>query len=275
LELRLLGPFEVLVDGRSVTLVRRKERCLLAVLLLQVGRPIAVGRLAELLWNGQPPEYARRALQTYVSRLRTALDAAGAGADVIRLVHHGGGYAVHTDPDFVDADRFRRIVRRALAMHDPRIRSRWLRQALELWRGEPISDFEEGWARESICGPLEQLRQTALELRVEADLALGGHDAVIDELVGLTATRPVSERLVASLMTAQYRAGHQQDALETYRRTRNRLARELGLDPGAELQQLHLAMLRGDSSLLRSTRTASPPTRQRYVSWRASARTAR
>jgi DNA-binding SARP family transcriptional activator len=258
-EFRLLGPLEVLVDGRSVPLVRRKERCLLAVLVLQTGRPIAVGRLAELLWNGHPPEYARRALQTYVSRLRTALEAAGATSDVIRLMHSCGGYVAHTDPDSVDADCFRRIVRRAQATHDPRIRSNWLRQALELWRGEPIPDFEEGWARESICGPLEQLRRTALELRVEADLVLGEHDAVIEELVGLTATRTVSERLVASLMTAQYRTGHQQDALETYRRTRDRLAHDLGLDPGAELQQLHVAMLRGDPALFGFARKASQP----------------
>src|SRR5439155_2562779 len=135
MEFRLLGPVEAYHEGRQVDLGRRRERCLLAILLLEVNRPVPVDRLIGLLWDGRPPASARAALHTHMSRLRGRLDPGGTGRYGIRLLTQGSGYTAVARPDTVDAHRFRSLVAAARELADPGARVATLDAALALWRG--------------------------------------------------------------------------------------------------------------------------------------------
>ncbi|MEE6263083.1 AfsR/SARP family transcriptional regulator [Plantactinospora sonchi] len=246
MEFRVLGPVQVEHHGSPVHVGRRRERCLLGLLLLEAGRPVPIHRLVDLLWQGEPPANATAVLSTYVSRLRTALNTAGDRYGDV-LVRRGDGYAIEVPPDSVDAHRFTRLVELARTATDVE-RARLLREALALWRGTPLADAAEP-LRARVCAGLDQLRRSATLLRIETDLALGGHDTVLGELAELAAREPLDEGLAGHLMLALYRSGRRQDALRTYHRTRQRLADELGLDPGAPLNRLAQAILRGDPGL--------------------------
>jgi DNA-binding SARP family transcriptional activator len=254
LEVRLLGPVEVVADGRPVPLPAAKPRALLAVLLLDRNRVVSVGRLVEDLWGEEPPETATKALQGYVSQLRKAL-----GAD--RLVTKPPGYSFRVEDGELDLDRFERLTREGrelLGAGDSKAAAKRLAEALELWRGTPFAEFEaEPFARDA-GGRLEDARLAALEERIEADLALGRHTRLIPELEELVAREPLRERPRAQLMLALYRSGRQADALELYRRTRETLSDELGIEPSLELQELERRMLQHDPTLER----ARPPVRE-------------
>src|SRR5947209_15474 len=234
LEFRLLGPVEAVVDGRPVALAAAKPRALLAVLLLDRNRVVSVGRLVEDLWGDEPPETATKALQGYVSQLRKAL-----GAD--RVLTKPPGYSLRVEEDELDLDRFEQLVREGrelLASGDSKAAARRLGEALELWRGTPFAEFEsEPFARDA-GARLEDARLAALEDRIEADLALGRHARLVPELEELVAREPLLERPRGQLMLALYRSGRQADALELYRRTRETLSDELGIEPSLELQEL-------------------------------------
>jgi DNA-binding SARP family transcriptional activator len=247
-EFRLLGPVEVIVEGRPVPLPAAKPRALLAVLLLDRNRVVSVGRLVEDLWGDEPPETATKALQGYVSQLRKGL-----GAD--RLLTKPPGYSLHVEEGELDLDRFEDLVqegRELLAAGDSKAASKRLAEALELWRGTPFAEFEsEPFARDA-GARLEDARLAALEERIEADLALGRHARLIPELEELVAREPLRERPRAQLMLALYRSGRQADALELYRRTRESLSAELGIEPSLELQELERRMLQHDPTLERT-----------------------
>ncbi|GIG88719.1 AfsR/SARP family transcriptional regulator [Plantactinospora endophytica] len=243
---QILGPVQVEHDGRPVAVGRRRERCLLGLLLLEAGRPVPIHRLVDLLWAGDPPDTAPAVLSTYVSRLRTALNAAGDGSGEV-LVRRGDGYAIEVDAEAVDAHRFSRLVEQARSVSGAG-RADLLRQALGLWRGTPLADAPEP-LRDRVCAGLERLRGSATLLRIETDLAMGGHEELLGELTELVERDPSDEVLAGHLMVALYRAGRRQDALQTYHRARQRLADELGLDPGAQLSDLARAILRGDPVL--------------------------
>ncbi len=210
-------------------------------------------RIVDALWGESPPATATKTVQVYVSRLRKIL-----GAEA--LVTRGGGYALVAGPDSVDADRFERLAgegRELLAAGDAAGAAKRLREALDLWRGEALADFAyESFAR-SEASRLEELRLGALEDRIDAELALAHHAALVPELEALVDEQPTRERLRGQLMLALYRSGRQADALEAYRDGRVRLAEELGLEPGPELQRLERAILSQDPDLDRS----SPPAR--------------
>jgi DNA-binding SARP family transcriptional activator len=248
LELRLLGPVEVVADGRPVPLPAAKPRALLAVLLLDRNRVVSVSRLVEDLWGEEPPETATKALQGYVSQLRKAL-----GAD--RLLTKPPGYSFRVEDGELDLDRFERLAREGrelLGAGDSKAAAKRLAEALELWRGTPFAEFEaEPFARDA-GGRLEDARLAALEERIEADLALGRHTRLIPELEELVAREPLRERPRAQLMLALYRSGRQADALELYRRTRETLSDELGIEPSLELQELERRMLQHDPTLERA-----------------------
>ena len=240
MDFRILGPLEVEADGQVLPIGSRQPRALLTVLLLDANRVVSRDRLMEALWGDEPPERATNALQVYVSQLRKAL-----GADVI--VTQPLGYLVHVADGELDLERFESLV--AESRRSEPAAARLLREALSLWRGEPLGDpadvpYVEGERRR-----LEELRLGTLEARVEADLALGQHAELVPELESLAREHPLRERLRGQLMLALYRCGRQADALEVYRSVRRLLDEELGLKPDDELQRLERAILNHDPSL--------------------------
>lgn len=264
----MLGPVECLVAGKPVTLGRVQERCVLAVLLLNLGQMVPVARLIELLWDGQPPVRAQALVHTQVSRLRSTLRAAGAETYGVRLLTRGTGYTIETLPDAVDAYRFRSLVEQARQDADPAVRSARLREALALWRGPAIADATTSRIDEQIRAGLEEQRLAALEDRIEADLAAGRHLELVPELTDVVAQHPLRERLVGLLMLALYRSGQQARALTTYRHTRQLLIDELGIEPAAELRRLEQAVLAQDPALDPPISVAAPPPAPAATSWR-------
>ncbi|MFC3503151.1 BTAD domain-containing putative transcriptional regulator [Micromonospora krabiensis] len=250
MDFRLLGTFEARHDGRPVEMdSRRQERCILAVLLLDAGRLVSTDRLIDLLWSGRPPGSARSVVHTYIGRLRPSLAPYG-----VRIVTRGDGYLVEPDEHHVDVQEFRSLAVEAGTTTDPAERVRLLDRALALWRGPLLADTADDQLRERLQGPIEELRLTGLELRAEAQLALGRHALVISELTPLVERYPTREQLVAILMTALYRASRQADALLLYRATRQLLVDELGIEPGPKLREVHRGILRDDHRLDRPGR---------------------
>ena len=240
----LLGPFEVRAGEEEVAIAAPKQRAVLALLLLNRGRPVSVDRLAAELWGDEPPATATKTVQVYVAQLRKALGGV--------VVTHGRGYAIDSGEHEVDVDRFEQLAadgRRALEDGDARTASALLHDALGLWRGPPLADFTYEEFAQSEIARLEDERLAAVELRIEADLALGRHDALVPELRALVRKHPLRERLRGHLMLALYRCGRQAEALEEYRLTRKALVDELGLEPSVALQELERAILGQDESL--------------------------
>jgi DNA-binding SARP family transcriptional activator len=227
-EFGLLGPLEVRGDEEPLRLPARKQRALLALLLLHANRVVGRERLIDQLWGEDPPETAVKALQVYVSQLRKLLPAG-------MLMTRPPGYVLEVEPEAVDLLRFERLVAEARAC-EPARASVLLREALGLWRGPPLAEFgEEPFARVEATR-LEDLRLAALEERIEADLSLGRHAELVSELEALVAEEPHRERLRGQLMLALYRSGRQAQALEAYRAARAALA-ELGLEASAPLRR--------------------------------------
>ncbi|TWP53828.1 tetratricopeptide repeat protein [Lentzea tibetensis] len=251
LELNVLGPFEVMVGARAVRLGGPRQRSVLALLLLNAGQVVPVDRLVDALWAGDPPRAAESTLRGYVSHLRKSLTDCGV-ATPGPLITRPSGYQLEVEPDQVDADRFERALadgRRSLQGGDPGEAASVLRAALGLWRGPALADLAgESWAR-AHCARLEQLRQAAIEARVEADLGLGRHGELLSELEVLVAEHPLRERLSAHRMLALYRSGRQAEALEVYRTTYALLAGDRGIEPDGALRELESAILRQDPAL--------------------------
>jgi DNA-binding SARP family transcriptional activator len=241
MEFRLLGPLQVLERGRSVPLGGPKQRSVLALLLLHPDETVSTDLIAEALWDGSPPVSASKAIQMCMSRLRKEL-----GSD--RLVTRPPGYTLHVGSEELDVARFQTLLDASRGA-DPADAARLLREALALWRGRPLADLAyESFAQPHIAR-MDALRLTALEARIDADLATGRHAELIGELDALVLEHPLRERLRAQLMLALYRSGRQSDALAAYRAAHRRLLDELGLEPGTELQALEQAILRHDPAL--------------------------
>jgi DNA-binding SARP family transcriptional activator len=231
-EVKLLGPLEVVVDGRPIELRRKKQRALLALLALRAGEVVSTDRLVDDLWGETPPKAAVGSLQNLVSELRKLI-----GSDL--LVTRPPGYVLELDRQRVDAHRFER------AVHE----GRGLQEALGLWRGPALADLAlEPFAQAEIAR-LEELRTTAREQLFDAELTAGRHAQVVAELESFVAEHPLRERPRGQLMLALYRSGRQADALEAYRQARETLVEELGINPSDELQQLEQAILRHDPAL--------------------------
>ena len=241
---RVLGPLEVLSDGVDVRLGGPKPRTVLALLVAEVGKPVSVETLIDGVWGDEPTAGARSTLQTYVSNLRAAI------GDVI--VREDGGYRLVADPENVDAVKFERAVDEASGLVEtaPAEVAQRLRAALALWRGHPYADVPGPFPLELEARRLEELRLRAVELRIEAELALGRHAQLVAELEVLCEEFPVYERFRGQHMLALYRSGRQAEALRAYQKTRTYLAEELGLEPSAQLQELERAILNQDPSLL-------------------------
>ena len=242
---RVLGPLEVVVDGRPVALGSPKARLLLAAFLVDANSVVSTDRLVEALWGERPPSRALSALQQLVHRLRSLTRSAHLpDADV--LVTRPPGYVLRVEPGCYDAARFEELV--VDAQHgaqggDPDAALGALDEALALWRGPAFAEFASEEFARAEATRLEVLRLVAIEERVEAKLALGRHDEVTGELDALVTEFPYRERLWGQLMLALYRSGRQADALRAYGRVRTLLAEELGIDPGAPLRSLEEAIL--------------------------------
>ena len=250
MEFRILGPLEVLDDsGVPVILRSSRERSVLALLLLSPNRVVSSERLADDLWGDRPPEGAAHALQVNISRLRKALRDGGA-EDV--LVTRSPGYLVEVDPDTLDAARFEALLTRSReesARGDHASAAATLREALGLWRGPALADVADAPLARAEVARLEEARLTALEERLDADLACGRHGELVAELDALTRAHPLRERLWGQRMVALYRSGRQADALRAYQDLRTVLGDELGLDPSSTLQRLEGAILRQEPEL--------------------------
>jgi DNA-binding SARP family transcriptional activator len=242
---RVLGPLEVVVDGRVVPVSAPRQQAVLASLVLRANQLVPVERLVGELWAEDPPANAEVAVRMAVSRLRRLL---GAGV----LVTGAGGYLLRVDLDQVDAHRFERLAaegRAALEEGAAERAAELLRAALGLWRGPVVSGARPTAAVAAEATRLELERLSVLEARVDAELACGRHVEVLGELESLVGEHPLRERLWGQLMVALYRSGRQAQALEAFQQLRRRLVGELGIEPGPELARLHQAVLRHDPEL--------------------------
>src|SRR5438477_4003994 len=241
MEFRLLGPLEARDRGRPLALGGPKQRGVLAMLLLRPNEVVSTDRVIDELWGDRPPKTVDAYIQNCVSRLRRVL-----GPEAIET--RAPGYLLHADADSVDALSFERALGAASEL-DPPERAAALREALALWRGQPLADFAfEGFAQAEISR-LDELRLTALEQRLNAELELGRHDAILGEIEALVRRHPTRERLRYLQMLALYRAGRQRDALRVYQETRLELVEELGLEPGEELRSLERLIIAQDPAL--------------------------
>jgi DNA-binding SARP family transcriptional activator len=251
----VLGPLEVVADGRPIALGGPRQRALLALLLLHANRVVSSDRLLDELWPEEAPLAGRAALRVRVSQLRKAL-----GPDVVAT--RSPGYVLQAAPEQLDLDRFERLTSdagRELEAGRAQQAATLLREALSLWRGEALAELAyETFAQPEIAR-LEELRLVAFERRVEADLALGRQAELVPELESAVAQHPLRERLRAQLMLALYRSGRQADALEAYQEARRALVDGLGIEPGRALLDLEAAILRQDPSLEPRPREQAAP----------------
>ncbi len=236
-DFRLLGSVEICSAGGDVIrLRRRQERLVLAVLLMEPQRVVSAERLIALVWDKAPPATAWAVLQSLVSRIRGALQAAADGGpgEPVRLLARGGGYLLAADPESIDVHRFVGLVQQARTISEPALRSARLSEALDLWRGPALADAATDAVRERLCGGLEETRLTALSDRIDADLDAGRHADLVPELSGLIVEHPLRERLHGQLMRALHRCGRPADALEVYRRAHRLFVDELGVEPSSQ-----------------------------------------
>jgi YVTN family beta-propeller protein len=265
---RILGPIEACRGGRPLPLGGPRQQALLAILLVCANRAVALDVLLESVWREPDAISGRKRAQMAVARLRRALEPLArdrGGESVLRTVN--GGYLLAVAPGELDADVFEARLQAgadALESGDPARAAALLREALALWRGPALAEL----AHEPLAQPeiqrLEELRLTALETRVDADLQLGRHADLVGELEALAATHLTRERLAGQLMLALYRCERHADALDVYQRTRSHLADELGLEPGPGLRALQAAVLRQSPALAPAhTPAPRPATRRR------------
>ena len=244
MDFRILGPFEAIDETGPVQLTAGKQRALLALLLLDAERVVPIDRLVDDLWGDDVPDTAAKMVQILVSQLRKLLP-----AGLLRT--RAPGYLVELEGHSLDLHRFEQLHaggREALADGRAGEAAAALREALELWRGPALAEFEEPFARLEE-GRLAEQQLTCLEERIEAELMLGHHAQLVAELDALVRRHPLRERLRGQLMLALYRCGRQAEALEVFTSFRRMLDEELGIDPSPRLKVLERRMLQQDASL--------------------------
>lgn len=247
-EVRVLGPVEVHIHGNQLRLAKRQHRLIVGVLGIEANRSVLSDRLIDLLWGDRPPARPRAVLHSRISELRALLRGAS-GTTHSALVTEHDGYMLRIPARMVDAHRFRELITHARQIQsDPRLRDT-LRQALDLWRGPVLGGWSPTRPNHSLCNSLESARLTAAENLHEAELRLGNHQSIVDELIELSAANPTRDRLTAALMVALHRTGRSAEAIAVYRQRRVWLRSEFGVDPAPSLQQLHVAILRHDPAV--------------------------
>jgi DNA-binding SARP family transcriptional activator len=242
MEFRVLGPVRALKDGQDLALGRRRERLVLGLLLLEHGRLITNDRLADLVWDGDPPVRALDGIKVAVSRLRSCLK----NVQEVAIRSQGHGYLIDVEPAAVDAYCFRSEVEQALATADLRVRVEALGRALSRWYGPVLAGVADTALRARIGLSLEHLQLRALSARFDAEMRLDGPHVVIPDLVDLVAAHPLHERFVVLLMRALFDGGQPADALRVYHQLSARVANDLGVDPGPHARDLFAEILQAD-----------------------------
>ncbi|SFO92540.1 AfsR/SARP family transcriptional regulator [Actinomadura madurae] len=256
----VLGPLVVGDHGTSLPLGAPQDRTVLAVLLVHANDLVGVDQLVDELWPHRPPAQARALVRGHVSRIRRTLRAGEAGrAAAERIITRKPGYFLKVHDEELDLHVFEKLV--ADAREDERTRRvehrlATLRRAHRLWRGAPFADVPPSHSIAATVGRLTELRLTTLEEMYDASLACGEDAEIVAELTELVDRHPFREHLAAQLILALHRSGRTADAITLYQEVRRRLSDELGVDPGDQLQRLHLGILRNDPSL---DRPAPPP----------------
>ena len=243
MQIGLLGPLEVRVNGVAVDVAGSRLRSLLTRLALDAGRPVSAGALVDAVWGAYPPGDQANALQSLVSRLRRSL------GDAQAVQPLSAGYRLAADPGDIDVHQFERMAAdgaAALRRGDPATARPMLRRALSLWRGPALADCADAAFAAAPIARLDDLRLAAMADRLAADLSLQRAPAVVAELEALTREHPLDERFAALLIKALRAAGRTSDALSAYQRLRELLVDELGVDPSPQLQELHVSVLRGE-----------------------------
>ncbi|MEJ8672899.1 AfsR/SARP family transcriptional regulator [Streptomyces sp. MS1.AVA.1] len=262
MRINLLGPLQAYGDDHRVEMApaAQKVRQTLAMLVLNAGRVVPFEHLMDELWNDNPPASAHTALQTYVYQLRKRFSlgnprsggAVRAAGPLLGTVD--GGYQLSLPADHVDVFRCEPLLARARAefRDEDFARARdTAAAALQLWRDDALVDVRKGPTLNAEAVRLKELRTSAHHLRIESDLHLGRHHEVLGDLTSMAGREPTDERAQGNLMTALYRMDRRAEALQVYRRARERIATELGLEPSPQLQALHTAVLTSDEALLR------------------------
>ncbi|MGW8782107.1 AfsR/SARP family transcriptional regulator [Streptomyces sp. NPDC055796] len=257
MEFGVLGPLEARMYGMSIAPTAGKPRQILALLAIRAGRVVQVETLMAELWGNEIPRSAATTLQTYILQLRRKLTQAGvqqqsgrSAKDVLATCY--GGYRLAPEEFSLDLLTFQQLVRaggRTMAENDPGAASEQLGRALDLWRGPALTDVPVGEVLATEVIGMQEERDWALEMRLEADLSLGRHAEILGELRMLVSRQPLHETLSAQLMTALYRAGHPWRALDAFQSLRHALISELGVEPSPRLQRLHQAILANDTGL--------------------------
>ncbi|MGC7098424.1 BTAD domain-containing putative transcriptional regulator [Amycolatopsis lurida] len=267
MQFRVLGPLRVQNADRAdradradhdVAIPAGRVSTLLAVLVCHANQVVSVAELTNHLW-GEPGLGAESTVRSYVRRLRAALKESDPERVFIR--QRAPGYLLEVAEDEVDLLRFRALTRRASEAGNPREAAELYEAALALWRGTPLADAYSAELERSMLPVLEEEHARAAEARVGCRLDLGEHAGLVGELTELTRRYPLRERFWAQLMTALYRCGRQAEALDAYQRLRTTLSEELGIDPGAEVRELHQAVLGAEDRLVR----AGPPVPRQLV----------
>ena len=256
----ILGPLRLRGPAGDVALGGTRPRRLLAALALNPNEVASTSLLADAIWGATPPRSARQNLHTYIWSLRRALATAGR----LSIEERAPGYVLRVQPDDLDWLYFHRNAALAAqcAASDPVVASRLLHAALGYWpastgQGNVVADVADGIpALRARIASMEEARMTALEQRIQADLATGRQAGLVAELAGLVAEHPLRERFREQQMLALYRCGRQAEALGAYRDLRATLADELGIDPSPPVRELYQAMLRADPGL--ATGAVSP-----------------
>ncbi|MEU1408796.1 AfsR/SARP family transcriptional regulator [Streptomyces sp. NPDC005728] len=256
MDIKVLGALNAEVNGISIVPTAYKPRQILALLALYPGQVVPVPTLMEEVWGTDLPQSSLTTLQTYVLQLRRMLgtamgaDLPGSAKDVLATRY--GGYLLQIPAESVDVYRYERLVaegRQAFEDGEDAGAACLLREALDLWEGPTLVDVRLGPVLEIEVMRLEQSRLVAQERRIDAELRLGRHIELIAELTDLIARHPQHEGLHSQAMVALYRSGRQAAALDVYRRLRQRLIDELGVEPSPQLQRMHQAMLAVDPRL--------------------------
>lgn len=256
MDIKLLGPLSAHLGGVSIVPSAGKPRQILALLAGCAGQVLPVPTLMEEIWGADMPRSASTTLQTYILQLRRKLtEALGPDADRTAkdiLATEYGGYTLRVAPESVDVHAYDQLVSRsrtAADRGDAAAVADLCQQALALWRGPALVDVKVGPMLEVELVRLEESRLATLERRIDAELALGRHSALVAELRALIARHPLHEGLHAQCMLALHRSGRRGQALDVFQDLRNHLVDELGVDPSDRLQRLHRAVLNGDPAL--------------------------
>jgi DNA-binding SARP family transcriptional activator/Tfp pilus assembly protein PilF len=252
MEFRVLGPVEIHLGGSVLDTGHARQRAVLAVFLLDLGRVVPADRLIDRVWGENSPPAARNVLYGYIARLRALLASAADGQATLSRRH--GGYLLQADAEKLDLHRFRGLLGQATAAANDEAAENLRREALSLWHGPALTGLDSPWLN-AVRDALELERHAAqLDLN-DNRLRQGQHAVLAAELVGQAAASPADERLIGQLMLALYQSGRQADALRQFDRTRRYLADELGTDPAPQLRELHQQILRADPGL-----ASAPPT---------------